>query len=122
MGLIRNAIEQGRQAVDSIAQTNGRGENGQLDLVVVGAGPAGFSASLAAMQHKLRYVTVEQDSLGGTVSHYPRGKLVMTAPVKLPLVGKANFTETSKEELLEFWKNVERDTGVTINYSATFGR
>jgi thioredoxin reductase/Pyruvate/2-oxoacid:ferredoxin oxidoreductase delta subunit len=117
MGLIRNAIEQGRQAVESIAKTNGRGENGQLDLVVVGAGPAGFSASLAAMQHKLRSVTVEQGSLGGTVSHYPRGKLVMTSPVKLPLVGKAKFTETSKEELLEFWKNVERDTGVTINYS-----
>jgi len=116
MGLIRNAIEQGKQAIDSVAKMNGHGGDKLLDVVVIGAGPAGFSASLAAMQHKLRCVTVEQDSLGGTVSHYPRGKLVMTAPVKLPIVGKANFTETTKEKLLEFWQKAERDTGVKINY------
>jgi thioredoxin reductase/ferredoxin len=116
MGLIRNAIEQGKQAIDSVAKMNGRDGEKLLDVVVIGAGPAGFSASLAAMQNKLRCVTVEQDSLGGTVSHYPRGKLVMTAPVKLPIVGKANFTETTKEKLLEFWQKAERDTGVKINY------
>ncbi len=116
MGLIRNAIEQGRQAVESIRKVDGIGDGSQLDVLIIGAGPAGFSASLAAMKHKLKCVTVEQDSLGGTVYNYPRGKLVMTAPVELPIVGKVKFRETTKEELLEFWLKVEKETGVKINY------
>ena len=87
MGLIRNAVEQGRQAVDSIRRLSGIGGGDGLDLVVVGAGPAGLAASLAARQHSLRVVTLEQDSLGGAVAHYPRGKLVMTAPLELPGFG-----------------------------------
>lgn len=117
MGLIRNAIEQGRQAMESVRKLEGLGQDSQLDVVIVGAGPAGFSASLAAMQHKLRSVTVEQDTLGGTVSHYPRGKIVMTAPVRLPIVGMARFRETTKEKLLGFWEQVQVKTGVKINYS-----
>ena len=80
MGLIRNAIEQGRQAMGSIAARKGRTADGFLDVCIVGGGPAGISASLAAIERKLRFVTLEQDSLGGTVAHFPRGKLVMTAP------------------------------------------
>lgn len=117
MGLIRNAVEQGRQAMEAINRRKAKKNSDCLDVVIIGAGPAGFSASLSAIQHKLRYLTLEQDSLGGTVSHYPRGKLVMTAPVKLPLIGKMNFTETSKEALLAFWQNVERQSGVKINYN-----
>lgn len=116
MGLIRNAITQGRQAVDAIRKLGGIGRSGRLDVVIVGAGPAGFAASLGAMQHKLRFATIEQDSLGGTVSHYPRGKVVMTAPVELPLIGKVKFGETTKEKLLEFWEGVEKRTGLAINY------
>jgi len=116
MGLIRNAVEQGRQAIDSIRNLNGTGPDSDLDVLIVGAGPAGISASLAAMQHGLRFVTVEQDALGGTVAHYPRGKIVMTAPARLPLAGKMKFGETTKEILLKFWQDVERKTGLEINY------
>jgi thioredoxin reductase len=116
MGLIRNAIEQGRQAMEFIVKKYGKSDDSQLDVIIIGAGPSGFSASLSAMQHKLRFVTVEQDSLGGTVAHFPRGKLVMTAPVNLPIIGKVKFTETSKEALLEFWHEVESKTGLKINY------
>ena len=117
MGLIRNAIEQGRQAMESIARLDGFGVAGRYDLVVVGAGPAGIAASLGAMKEKLNFVTLEQDSLGGTVAHFPRGKLVMTRPAILPIVGKMKFTETSKEKLLEFWQGVEASTGLKINYN-----
>lgn len=124
MGLIRNAMEQGKQAVNVIASrfsadaaTRSKAAAGQgLDLLIVGAGPAGLAASLAARDRGLRFVTLEQDSLGGTVFHYPRGKLVMTAPVDLPLVGRVRFTETSKEELLEFWRRVEREHDLGIRY------
>ena len=116
MGLIRNAIEQGRQAVDSIRKFDRHGSANAYDVIIVGAGPAGFSASLAAMQHKLRYLTIEQDSFGGTVAHFPRGKLVMTAPATLPLIGKVRFKEISKEKLLKFWENSASKTGLKVNY------
>ena len=115
MGLIRNSVEQGRQAMESIAKLNGVGRGQGLDVVIVGAGPAGFSASLAAMERKLRFVTLEQDSVGGTVSHFPRGKVVMTAPMNLPVYGKVKLTETRKEALLELWQNVQAKTGLKIN-------
>jgi len=116
MGLIRNAISQGCQAMESIRNTAGGSGSGVLDALIVGAGPAGFAASMAALEFGLSYVTLEQESLGGTVAHYPRGKLVMTAPAHLPMVGKFNFRETTKEKLLEFWQGVANDTGVQIGY------
>ncbi|MDH3620055.1 MAG: NAD(P)-binding domain-containing protein [Gammaproteobacteria bacterium] len=117
MGLIRNAIEQGRQAMGSVQALKGIGAGDRYDVVIVGAGPAGFAASLGAMEAGLRFVTVEQDSLGGTVAHFPRGKLVMTQPANLPIVGKMRFTETSKEKLLEFWQGIEAKTQLKINYN-----
>ena len=116
MGLIRNALSQGRQAVEALAKRRRSRSPGELDLVIVGAGPAGFSASLTAMSLGLRYVTLEQESLGGCVFQYPRGKLVMTEPAVLPIGGKVRFTQTSKEALLGFWQEIERKTGVVIRY------
>lgn len=106
MGLIRNAIEQGKQAVATIASRPRSKRRDALDLIIIGAGPAGIAASLAAKESRLRFVTIEQDSLGGTVSHFPRGKVVMTSPAILPIVGSINFRETTKETLLGFWRNV----------------
>ncbi len=117
MGLIRNAIAQGRQAMDAIATRRASGTGGDvLDVVIVGAGPAGFSASLRAKELGLTFVTLEQETLGGTVAHFPRGKLVMTEPANLPLVGLVKFRETSKEALLEFWSGVQQKTGLKINF------
>ena len=119
MGLIRNGIEQGRQAVDAIAKRLARhpADPDAHEIAIVGAGPAGFSATLAAMQHGLRGITLEQETLGGTVAHYPRGKIVMTAPVELPLYGKVPLRETSKEALLDLWQEVAEQTGAQIRYS-----
>ena len=117
MGLIRNAIEQGRQAMESIVKSRRKGAGKQLDILIIGAGPAGIAATLAAKDHNLRYLTIEQDSLGGTVAHFPRGKIVMTAPVTLPIVGKMNFREVSKEALLEFWTEVIDRSGIEISFS-----
>ncbi len=115
MGLIRNALEQGRQAVEAI-RGRGKASGDMLDLAIVGAGPAGFAASLTALAAGMRCITLEQESLGGCVFQYPRGKLVMTAPANVPLVGKIDFRQTSKEDLLQFWREAERKTGVRINY------
>jgi len=117
MGLIRNALTQGRQAVDAIHKQRPKARApGTLDLLIVGAGPAGFAAALTAKSHGMKFATIEQDSLGGCVFQYPRAKMVMTAPVTLPIVGKVRFGQTSKEALLEFWQGIERKTGLVIRY------
>ena len=87
-------------------------------MVIIGAGPAGISASLAAKEKKLKVVTVEQeDSFGGCVYHYPLNKIFMTAPVQLPIYGRMKFGEVSKEKLLEFWTGVIKKTDLKINFS-----
>jgi thioredoxin reductase len=117
MGLIRKAAEQGRQAIASIQEAGRRRGSAPLDVVIVGAGPAGISAGLGAMERKLNYVLIEQeDGLGGTVYHYPRNKIAMTAPVTLPIVGKVKFNEVSKEALLEFWQSIVRRTGLKVSF------
>ncbi len=116
MGLIRNAIEQGRQALESLAVRGCSTDPDVLDVLIVGAGPAGFAATLGAKEKGLYYLCVEQESLGGTVYHYPRGKIVMTSPATLPIEGPVKFTETTKEELLAFWSDVEVRHQVQINY------
>lgn len=119
MGLIRNAMEQGRQAVEAIHAQLGRGRSKCLDLVIIGAGPAGIAASITAKSKKMRYLTLDQDTLGGTVAHFPRRKIVMTAPVTLPIVGKIRFRETTKEELLGFWKDLIARTRIKIRGNQT---
>jgi thioredoxin reductase (NADPH) len=115
MGLIRKAVEQGRQAMEAIKK-RGRAKTPH-DVVVIGAGPAGISATLAAKHHGLRCVTLEQEeTFGGTTLHYPRGKIVMTAPMKLPIFGKVNVKETNKESLMKIWEDVVAKTGIKINF------
>lgn len=106
MGLIKNAVEQGKQAVSNLAKGLKSNNNCDYDLIVVGAGPAGISASLQAKKLGLRTLILEQESLGGTVYTFPRQKIVMTSPMDLPLYGKAKLFETSKKELLDLWTEV----------------
>lgn len=120
MGLIRKTTEQGRQAMNALAaRLSDAPSKAPLDVVIVGAGPAGISAGLSAIQHKLRYAIVEQeDSLGGAVYHYPRNKIAMTAPVKLDLIGSMNLgSEVQKETLLSFWQDVVSRTGLRFQFS-----
>ena len=113
LALIKNAVNQGRECIDTVAARLAANRTapsaaaaGLYDVLVVGAGPAGISASLRAVQKKLNYITIEESEVGGTVAKYPRQKLVMTSPVEFPMHGKFKKTELSKEQLLEFWASV----------------
>ncbi len=117
MGLIRKAAEQGRQAMQSIAKRPRTGA--PLDVVIVGAGPGGIAAGLGAIESKLRYRLIEQEpDLGGAVFHYPRQKVAMTAPVELPIVGRMQFNEVSKETLLAFWQDVVVRSGLQLDFNS----
>ncbi|MGA0257658.1 MAG: NAD(P)-binding domain-containing protein [Saprospiraceae bacterium] len=117
MGLIKNSVEQGKQAVDNIAPSIKKSDNGMYDLLIIGAGPAGISASLAAKKHGLKSMTFEQDTLGGTVYTFPRAKIVMTAPMDLPLYGKVKLFDTSKDELLSIWQEAISNNALDIKES-----
>jgi len=111
LALIKNAVNQGRQCIDTIsarieALGGPRAASEVLDVLIVGAGPAGISASLRAIEKRLNYLTIDEGEIGGTVAKYPRQKLVMTSPVDFPMYGKFKKTELSKEELLAFWHQV----------------
>jgi putative YpdA family bacillithiol system oxidoreductase len=111
LALIKNAVNQGRECIDTISarlvsRASSPDSADVADVLIVGAGPAGLTASLRAIEKKLNYITIEESEIGGTVAKYPRQKLVMTSPVEFPLYGKFKLTELAKENLLEFWTKV----------------
>lgn len=118
MGLIKNAIRQGNLAIDAMGKQLKKAPADVLDVAIVGAGPTGLSAALAAIDKKMSYVLLEQDSIGGTLAHYPRGKIVMTQPAELPIVGTFQFREASKESLIDFWMGAIQKADVKVTTGA----
>jgi thioredoxin reductase/NAD-dependent dihydropyrimidine dehydrogenase PreA subunit len=106
MGLIRNAVRQGRQAADAVVAGSRRGGRGAHDAVVVGAGPAGISATLRLVEAGLRVILLERDEIGSTILHYPRAKIVMTGALEFALFGTVRRSKMSKEELVELWRAI----------------
>ncbi len=107
LALIRNAIEQGVAVTETIAKRLGASRQREpdpriVDLLVVGAGPAGLAAALAAKQRGLTVRLIDQEKgLGGTILQFPRRKLVLTRPVELPGGRALDREEYSKEQVLE---------------------
>lgn len=125
MGLIRNAFEQGRQCIEGIARVADRGQlrSGELDLIIVGAGPAGLAASIHARKAGLRFAVLDREpEPGGTVRHYPRKKLVMTEPVKVPGFGTVGAREIRKEELVFLWDRIVRKAELPFHGNTTVRR
>ncbi len=114
MGLIKNSVEQGMMAVENLVKSGIEKDDSTYDLIIVGAGPAGISATLTAKKHKLNALTLEQDTLGGTVFTFPRSKIVMTSPMDLPLHGKVKLYDTSKQELLDLWNEALSKNDISI--------
>ncbi|MCF7816277.1 MAG: NAD(P)-binding domain-containing protein [Kiritimatiellales bacterium] len=117
IALIRNAVEDGVKAVEAIARRVSGLSNrfdGMVDVLIVGAGPAGIAASLKAIECNLTYATISQDDAGGSVRKYPRRKLAMTQPMQLPLHGYLKKTQYVKEELVAIWDEVIETHGVKI--------
>lgn len=114
MGLIRNAITQGREVGEYIAENERRGEGEVLDAIVIGAGPAGISATLSLMEQKLRVLLLEREDFGGTIMHYPRAKVVMTGVLEIPRYGKVRKRTMKKEGLVELWNDIREKTNMPV--------
>lgn len=122
MGLIRNAVKQGQLAARHAIETLGKASKAQVDLLIVGGGPAGLSACLEATANKVNYLCIEQGSLGGTVYNFPRQKVVMSQPAELPLYGVMKFPDNkvSKEQLLELWTEIRGKAKLRIKEGCKF--
>jgi len=108
--LIRNAVNQGAHAVRAIAARPRATD--QLDLVIVGAGPAGLAAALEAEARGLRYVGLEQATIADSIRSFPRGKLVIDPD--LPNTSALWLAEATKEELLARWMRSVREVRPAI--------
>lgn len=120
--LVKTAIEHGRDVARHVAaRAKGRSTvAAPLDLLIVGAGPAGIACALEAKTQGLRFHMVDQDQVGGTVAHYPRQKMVLTQPVELPRFGKLAKSEYQKEELLEIWRELVTREELPLETGRTF--
>lgn len=132
LALIRIAIDQGVKSIGEIAADlsetsepripsgTGRSEESPVDVLIVGAGPAGLAATLEAKKRGLSYRTIDREEIGGTVRKYPRRKLTIVGEVSLPLHGRVTQKEFVKEDLIDFWmKLIEKhevliETGVSL--------
>jgi thioredoxin reductase len=123
MGLIKTAINEGRMAIDNIKrrleaagewsppsvrsldyQVSASPSAGKTyDVVIVGAGPAGLSASLSAVQSGLNYLTLEQGEVAATIR-----------PVEMPLYGSLYVGDGTKESLVSVWETILTNTGVQV--------
>jgi thioredoxin reductase/NAD-dependent dihydropyrimidine dehydrogenase PreA subunit len=119
MGLIRNSVRQGRQAADHVAVAGRRGKGDAYDAVVVGAGPAGMSATLRLMEAGCRVILLERDAVGGTIMHYPRQKVVMTGALEFAIVGTVKRGKMSKEELVALWQSITQKSNVPVKTGVT---
>ncbi|MEO8199390.1 MAG: NAD(P)-binding domain-containing protein [Gemmatimonadota bacterium] len=120
-GLIKNAINEGKIAVENVARalqikTWDAPADGPvpLDVLIVGAGPAGLSAGLEAHRSKLRYGVLEQGTLADTVRKYPRHKILFAEPLRIPLYGDLWIADASKESLLQVWETIVAKTGLHL--------
>ena len=119
--LIKNAIHQGALAAERAAASltadrrrRGGGGAAPLDLIIVGAGPAGISAALRAKELGLSFEVIEQGSVAQSIRSFPRGKLVFDQPLDLPVAGKLWLKESTKEELLAQWLRIVRQERLPI--------
>jgi thioredoxin reductase len=106
--LIKNAIHQGARVVDRIASAAPARRKDAVDVVIIGAGPAGLSAALRAKEKGLSAVVLEQASVAASIRSFPRDKIVHDPPLDLPVVGELWLKESTKEELLAQWSRIVR--------------
>src|SRR6266849_5111759 len=92
--------------------------NEPLDLVIIGAGPAGLSAAYAARQEGLRYLVIEKGTIADTIRLYPVGRTLFSTPNELEMYEgalKPCREKPTREELLSHYIHFVLDNDLNIN-------
>lgn len=103
--LLKFAVDGGTKAVRAICAepgfAAGAATDGQLDLVIVGAGVSGLAAAIEARRRGLRFELVEASEPFSTIVNFPRAKPIFTYPSDMVAAGEPALVATTKEDLLE---------------------
>ena len=89
-----------------------------LDLVIVGAGPAGLSAAAAAAREGLDYLVIEKGTIANTIRQYPVGRTLFSTPNELEMHEGALQPvreKPTREELLSHYIHFVLDNDLRIN-------
>ena len=89
-----------------------------LDLLIIGAGPAGLSAAHAAAQAGLSYLVLEKGTVADTIRKYPVGRTLFSTPNELEMFAGALQPcreKPTREELLSHYIHFVLDNDLNIN-------
>src|SRR6185369_944211 len=89
-----------------------------LDLLIIGAGPAGLSAAEAAQQHGLDYLVIEKGTIANTIRQYPVGRTMFSTPNEVEMhegTLKPVREKPTREEMLSHYIHFVLDLDLRIN-------
>ena len=89
-----------------------------LDLLIIGAGPAGLSAAEAAQQHGLDYLVIEKGTIANTIRQYPVGRTMFSTPNEVEMhEGTLQHVreKPTREEMLSHYIHFVLDLDLHIN-------
>ena len=89
-----------------------------LDLLIIGAGPAGLSAAHSAAQEGLNYLVIEKGTIADTIRHYPVGRTLFSTPNELEMFEgalKPCREKPTREELLSHYVHFVLNHDLKIN-------
>src|SRR5678810_733059 len=89
-----------------------------LDLLIIGAGPAGLSAAEAAAHAGLDYVVIEKGTIANTIRQYPVGRAMFSTPNEVemhPDTLKPVREKPTREEMLSHYIHFVLDLDLRVN-------
>lgn len=110
--LVKIAANQGADVVQHIQPSV---DDPNLDLVIIGAGPAGLAAAIEASEKGLRYVVLERSKIANTVRDFPPGKMVYAEPQSIRNQSKLDFhQDLDKDAFLQRVRKVVAEKNLHI--------
>src|SRR5262245_42995618 len=79
------------------------------DVLIIGAGPSGLSAAIAAKQHGLDYQVIEQGTLVNSIFRFPPQMVFFTTPELLEIGGLpfvSPYEKLTRIDALKYYRKV----------------